>query len=95
MLPRAEKLAGTAKAKVDLGKFEAVACGLERPQSLLRFFGLRRGEDAAEAGMHAAADPPAKLVQFRQPEPLAAFDRPGHANLNSPKAFPFSFSGSL
>ena len=39
------------------------------------FLGLRRGEDAAEARMLAAADPPAKLVQLRQAEPLAALDR--------------------
>ena len=68
VLAGAEKLAGTAEAKVDLRKLKAVAQRLERLEPLRRFLGLRCGEDAAEARMLAAADPPAKLVEFASPK---------------------------
>jgi len=76
VLARPKQLARTAQAEIDLRKAKAVGRGGEGLQAGLGLFGLRVGEHSAEGRQRAAADPPAKLVQLRQPEPLAAVD--GH-----------------
>lgn len=76
VLAGAEDIAWAADLEIDFGQLEAVGGADEGFETLARVVGLRIAEDAAEAGILAAADAAAKLVELGEAETMAAFD--GH-----------------